>query len=180
MIEKAKDLLAGYSLSRCISSEDPLARYSQNRCLLSFCVGSGCSACIGMMTRRGEHPYVYPTTVILRCHVVRIWMRIPSVNGLHDYLLLMTTTTGRFAALSACTVFQTAGHLTTDSRSSPSGRSLQVWVRYSCLKDSSILPPRHLFCHVYLCTRLQCTIIALLVQKTQDGSSACLATRLVF
>lgn len=35
--------------------------------------------------KRG-HPYVYPTTVILRCCVVRIWMRIPSVNSLHYYL----------------------------------------------------------------------------------------------
>jgi len=35
--------------------------------------------------KRG-HPYVYPTTVILRCCVVRIWMRIPSVNALHYYL----------------------------------------------------------------------------------------------
>lgn len=35
--------------------------------------------------KRGR-PYVYPTTVILRCHVVRIWMRIPSNNCLHQYL----------------------------------------------------------------------------------------------
>lgn len=32
--------------------------------------------------KRGR-PYVYPTTVILRCLVVRIWMRIPSNNALH-------------------------------------------------------------------------------------------------
>ncbi|MGI0069181.1 MAG: transposase, partial [Nitrosopumilaceae archaeon] len=32
--------------------------------------------------KRG-HPYVYPTAVMLRCCVVRIWMRIPSVNALH-------------------------------------------------------------------------------------------------
>lgn len=34
--------------------------------------------------KRG-HPYVYPTTVMLRCYVVRIWMRIPSNNCLHQY-----------------------------------------------------------------------------------------------
>ncbi|MDE1765563.1 MAG: transposase [Thaumarchaeota archaeon] len=34
--------------------------------------------------KRGR-PYVYPTTVILRCYVVRIWMRIPSNNCLHQY-----------------------------------------------------------------------------------------------
>jgi len=40
--------------------------------------------------KRG-HPYVYPTTVILRCFVVRIWMRIPSVNSLHYYLSIDDT-----------------------------------------------------------------------------------------
>jgi len=34
--------------------------------------------------RRGR-PFVYPTTVILRCYLVRIWMRIPSNNCLHQY-----------------------------------------------------------------------------------------------
>ena len=36
-------------------------------------------------------PYVYPTTVILRCFVVRIWFRIPSNNALHYWLSLNTT-----------------------------------------------------------------------------------------
>jgi hypothetical protein len=35
--------------------------------------------------KRGR-PYVYPTTVILRCYVTRIWMRIPSNNCLYQYL----------------------------------------------------------------------------------------------
>jgi hypothetical protein len=35
--------------------------------------------------KRGR-PYVYPTTVILRCYIIRIWMRIPSNNCLHQYL----------------------------------------------------------------------------------------------
>ena len=34
--------------------------------------------------KRGR-PYVYPTIVILRCYLVRIWMRIPSNNCLHHY-----------------------------------------------------------------------------------------------
>jgi hypothetical protein len=38
--------------------------------------------------KRG-HPYVYPTTVMLRCFVVRIWMIIPSVNSLHYYLSIV-------------------------------------------------------------------------------------------
>jgi hypothetical protein len=43
------------------------------------------SLCNDNDKKRG-HPYVYPTTVMLRCFVVRIWMRIPSVNALHYYL----------------------------------------------------------------------------------------------
>jgi hypothetical protein len=35
-------------------------------------------------------PYVYPTTVILRCFVVRIWFRIPSNNALHYFLSIDT------------------------------------------------------------------------------------------
>ncbi|MGI0093658.1 MAG: hypothetical protein ACREA8_06100, partial [Nitrosotalea sp.] len=34
--------------------------------------------------KRGR-PYVYPTGTMLRCYVVRIWMRIPSNNCLHHY-----------------------------------------------------------------------------------------------
>ena len=39
--------------------------------------------------KRG-HSHVYPTTVILRCYVVRIWMRIPSINALHYFLSVNT------------------------------------------------------------------------------------------
>ena len=35
--------------------------------------------------RRGR-PYVYSPTVILRCFIVRIWLRIPSNNALHSFL----------------------------------------------------------------------------------------------
>jgi hypothetical protein len=35
--------------------------------------------------RRGR-PFVYPPTVILRCFLVRIWMRLDSNRALHDYL----------------------------------------------------------------------------------------------
>ena len=40
--------------------------------------------------KRGR-PYVYPTTVILRCFVVRIWFRIPSNNALHYFLSMDST-----------------------------------------------------------------------------------------
>src|SRR5947199_8982865 len=37
--------------------------------------------------RRGR-PYVYPPTVILRCFVVRIWLRLDSNRALHDFLAM--------------------------------------------------------------------------------------------
>lgn len=40
--------------------------------------------------KRGR-PYLYPTMVILRCYVVRIWMRIPSNNCLHHYFSINGT-----------------------------------------------------------------------------------------
>ena len=35
--------------------------------------------------RRGR-PYVYPTAIILRCFVVRMWLRLDSNRALHQYL----------------------------------------------------------------------------------------------
>jgi hypothetical protein len=35
--------------------------------------------------RRVGRPYVYPPLVMLRCFIVRIWMRIPSNNALHSF-----------------------------------------------------------------------------------------------
>jgi len=40
--------------------------------------------------KRGR-PYAYPTTVMVRCFVVRIWLRIPSNNALHYYFSISTT-----------------------------------------------------------------------------------------
>jgi hypothetical protein len=39
--------------------------------------------------KRGRgRPYVYPPTVILRCFVVRIWLRLDSNRALHDFLAM--------------------------------------------------------------------------------------------
>jgi hypothetical protein len=38
-------------------------------------------------------PYVYPTMVMLRCFVVRIWLRIPSSNYLHHYFSIKISST---------------------------------------------------------------------------------------
>ena len=35
--------------------------------------------------KKNGKPYVYPTTVMIRRYVVRVWMRIPSNNCLHQY-----------------------------------------------------------------------------------------------
>ena len=37
--------------------------------------------------KRGR-PYVYSPTVILRCFIVRIWLRLESNRALHDYLAM--------------------------------------------------------------------------------------------
>jgi hypothetical protein len=37
--------------------------------------------------RKRGHPYIYSPTVILRCFIVRIWFRLDSTNGLHEFLL---------------------------------------------------------------------------------------------
>lgn len=42
--------------------------------------------CDDMDNSKRGRPYVYPTTVIVRCFVVRIWFRIPSNNALHYFL----------------------------------------------------------------------------------------------
>jgi hypothetical protein len=39
-----------------------------------------------VVTGKRGRPYVYPPTVMLRCFVVRIWLRIPSNNALHSFL----------------------------------------------------------------------------------------------
>jgi hypothetical protein len=33
-------------------------------------------------------PYIYSPVVMLRCFIVRIWLRIPSNNALHSFFLL--------------------------------------------------------------------------------------------
>ena len=38
--------------------------------------------------RRGRPSYIYSPTVILRCFVVRIWLRLDSNRSLHEYLAM--------------------------------------------------------------------------------------------
>ena len=37
------------------------------------------------MKKRGR-PYIYSSTVILRCFIVRLWFRMDSNNALHEFL----------------------------------------------------------------------------------------------
>jgi hypothetical protein len=64
-------------------------------------------------TRRGR-PYVYPTTVILRCFVVRIWFRIPSNNALHYFL--STGTTHHRRIIKSCGLYTLPDRRTFDRR----------------------------------------------------------------
>jgi hypothetical protein len=59
-------------------------------------------------------PYVYPTTVILRCFVVRIWFRIPSNNALRYFLCADTRHHNKI--MSACGLHSLPDRRTFDRR----------------------------------------------------------------
>ncbi len=65
------------------------------------------------VSRQGR-PYVYPTTVILCCFVVRIWMRITSNNALHYYFSLETKRNQKI--MKACRLHQLPDGRTFDMR----------------------------------------------------------------
>ena len=47
---------------------------------------SCCNYTLQPCHRRRGRPYVYSTTIILRCFIVRIWLRLDSNRALHHYL----------------------------------------------------------------------------------------------
>jgi len=63
--------------------------------------------------KRGR-PYVYPTTVILRCFVVRIWFRIPSNNALHYFLSIDTANNRKI--IKSCGLYSLPDRRTFDRR----------------------------------------------------------------
>lgn len=85
--------------------------------------------------KRGR-PYVYPTTIILRCFVVRIWFRIPSNNALHYFLSIDTAFYRRI--IKSCGLHHIPARRTFDRRlrSFQSARSLQTW---DCTSSQKIL-----------------------------------------
>ena len=38
--------------------------------------------------KKGQTPYVYSPSIILRCFIVRLWFRLDSNNALHEFLEL--------------------------------------------------------------------------------------------
>jgi hypothetical protein len=84
----------------------------------SFLIGILCL--IGLIpwptpaTKKQGRPYVYSPTVILRCFVVRMWLRIPSNNALHSFLSIDLEYNARI--MSACGLGRLPDRRTFDRR----------------------------------------------------------------
>ena len=66
--------------------------------------------------RRVGRPYVYPPVVMLRCFIVRIWMRIPSNNALHSFFLLSAENPYNARVMVACGLDRVPDRRTFDRR----------------------------------------------------------------
>jgi len=66
--------------------------------------------------RRAGRPYVYPPLVMLRCFIVRIWMRIPSNNALHSFFLLSAENPYNARVMVACGLDRVPDRRTFDRR----------------------------------------------------------------
>ena len=69
-----------------------------------------------VVAKRRGRPYVYSPTVMLRCFVVRIWMRIPSNNVLHSFFLLSTENSYNARTMVACGLDRVPDRRTFDRR----------------------------------------------------------------
>jgi hypothetical protein len=83
----------------------------------SFLIGILCL--IGLIpwqkpVRKRGRPYVYSPTVMLRCFVVRVWLRIPSNNALHHYFSIGKTYNRR--VMKACGLDRLPDRRTFDRR----------------------------------------------------------------
>ncbi len=61
-----------------------LSRIKSESFLIGILCLIGLIPCPKPVRKRGR-PYVYSQTVMLRCFIVRVWLKIPSDNALHDY-----------------------------------------------------------------------------------------------
>jgi hypothetical protein len=48
-----------------------------------------CCHSYAQQRHRRDRPHVYSTTIILRCFIVRIWLRLDSNRALHNYLSII-------------------------------------------------------------------------------------------
>src|SRR5438034_444233 len=66
--------------------------------------------------RRRGRPYVYSPLVMLRCFIVRIWMRMPSNNALHSFFILSTQNPYNARVMIACGLPRVPDRRTFDRR----------------------------------------------------------------
>jgi hypothetical protein len=70
----------------------------------------------GAKKRRVGRPYVYSPLVMLRCFIVRMWMRIPSNNALHSFFLLSAENPYNARIMDACGLDRVPDRRTFDRR----------------------------------------------------------------
>ena len=66
--------------------------------------------------RRRGRPYVYSPLVMLRCFIVRMWLRIPSNNALHSFFLLSVDNPYNARIMMACGLGRVPDRRTLDRR----------------------------------------------------------------
>jgi hypothetical protein len=78
-----------------------------------------------VVTQRRGRPYVYPPLVMLRCFVVRVWLRIPSNNALHSFFLLSAENPCNAKVMAACGLDRVPDRRTFDRRLDSSSLHLE-------------------------------------------------------
>ena len=69
-----------------------------------------------VVARKRGRPYVYSPLVMLRCFVVRLWLRIPSTNALHSFFLLASDNAYNARVMKACGLERVPDRRTFDRR----------------------------------------------------------------
>jgi hypothetical protein len=78
-------------------------------------------------------PYIYPPTVILRCFVVRIWLRLDSNRALHGFLAMDYYPYNRKVLLKACGLTSLPYRRTFERRLSTISRHQRKDSCYGCV-----------------------------------------------
>ena len=69
-----------------------------------------------VVAKKRGRPYVYSPLVMLRCFVVRLWLRIPSDNALHSFFLLSVDNRYNARVMLACGLDRIPDRRTLDRR----------------------------------------------------------------